>query len=113
MDTDEDEEDGPPARKQSRPVRMRIGRGGRYLVDRRLSETSFPQRRGRALFNSDSDDDRMNVDEDSDDTERVRRLAERWRFDSDDAPPVGPSGPDEQDRILVDDYAAKYVFIHH
>jgi hypothetical protein len=45
--------------------------------------------------------------EDSDedgDMEFNQRLVERWKFDSDDHPPNGPDGLDEQDRILVDDY---------
>ncbi|CAA7267867.1 unnamed protein product [Cyclocybe aegerita] len=36
-------------------------------------------------------------------------LEERWKYDLDDVPPVGPEGADEQDRILVDDYGAKYL----
>jgi enhancer of polycomb-like protein len=33
-----------------------------------------------------------------------QRLMERWKFDSDDYPPNGPDGLDEQDRVLIDDY---------
>jgi enhancer of polycomb-like protein len=56
-------------------------------------------------------DDSMDVDEKEDDegADRLRRLQERWRYDSDDVPPVGPEGPDEQDRVLVDDYSPKYL----
>lgn len=43
------------------------------------------------------------------DEESLRRMKERWRFDSDDLPAAGPDGPDEEDRILVDDYDSKYV----
>ena len=39
-----------------------------------------------------------------DDEETATRLRERWRFDQDDEPTVGPEGADEQHRILIDDY---------
>lgn len=39
--------------------------------------------------------------------ERARRITEQWKFDSDDDPVVGPEGPDEQDRTLVDDFDPK------
>ena len=42
--------------------------------------------------------------DDGNDEERAWRLAERWKFDEDDSPAVGPEGPDEQDRALLDDY---------
>jgi enhancer of polycomb-like protein len=44
-----------------------------------------------------------------DDEEMSARLRERWRFDQDDEPTVGPEGVDEQDRILIDDYDPKYL----
>ncbi|CAA7267434.1 unnamed protein product [Cyclocybe aegerita] len=40
---------------------------------------------------------------------RQQHLEERWKYDLDDVPPVGPEGADEQDRILVDDYGVKYL----
>ncbi|KAF5384456.1 hypothetical protein D9757_014007 [Collybiopsis confluens] len=43
------------------------------------------------------------------DDEAELRLAERWRFDSDDGPLYGPAGSDEHDRMLVDDYDPKYT----
>ena len=30
------------------------------------------------------------------------RIRNRWLFDEDDEPSVGPDGPDEKDRVLVD-----------
>jgi enhancer of polycomb-like protein len=36
--------------------------------------------------------------------ERQKRLDERWKFDTDDAPPFGPDGTEEHDRQLIDDY---------
>jgi len=35
------------------------------------------------------------------------RVRDRWKFDNDDEPAIGPDGPDEQDRMLVDDYSAE------
>jgi len=43
------------------------------------------------------------------DEETPTRLRERWRFDQDDEPTVGPEGADEQDRVLIDDYDPKYL----
>ena len=50
-------------------------------------------------------------DDDVDEKGRKRRMRERWRFDADDVPAIGPDGPDEKDRVLVDDYDPKYVFV--
>lgn len=85
------------------------------LLDRR---DAVPRRVIRKLPRSslfgggDGDDDAMDVDadEDPEEAEKFRRLQEQWKYDSDDTPPVGPEGPDEQNRILVDDYHPKYVF---
>jgi enhancer of polycomb-like protein len=41
--------------------------------------------------------------------ERRARIAERWRFDEDDTPAVGPQGSEEYDRVLLDDYDLKWV----
>ena len=35
------------------------------------------------------------------------RVAERWRFDEDDTPAVGPQGSEEYDRVLLDDFDLK------
>ena len=42
--------------------------------------------------------------------EEIRALEERWRYDEDDGPVVGPMGLAEQDRVLVDDYDPQYAF---
>ncbi|PBK67202.1 hypothetical protein ARMSODRAFT_1020694 [Armillaria solidipes] len=78
-------EPGAPERKL---VRLRRGRGGRMMLDRR---GAHPMTR-----------DMQDADEDT------RRLKERWRFDSDDAPPFGQSS-EERDRSLVDDYGLSYL----
>ena len=41
--------------------------------------------------------------ENDEDMERMRRLEERFRYDDDDVPAVGPGGPDEHDRKLIDE----------
>ncbi|THV08426.1 hypothetical protein K435DRAFT_824921 [Dendrothele bispora CBS 962.96] len=96
-----------------RPVRVRIGRGGRSFVDRRLPRelSNISKRRPRRVFSDSEDDDKdlMDVDAPEIDEEADRCLAERWRFDSDDGPAYGPGGSEEQDRVLVDDYSVGYM----
>ncbi|KAJ7746872.1 enhancer of polycomb-like-domain-containing protein [Mycena maculata] len=90
-----------------RAVRVRVGRGGRIMLDRRrpspASDISIVKSSRSALFGSPPDED-----EDMD-IEDVARLKERWRFDADDCPAVGPDGADEQDRVLTDEYDPKYL----
>jgi enhancer of polycomb-like protein len=85
------------------------------LVDRRntapRSILSIPR---SSLFDLQPTDTPMDVDQenvDPDKAEETANLLSRWRFDQDDTPAVGPLGPEEQDRILVDDYASKYVLV--
>ena len=82
---------------------MRYGRGGRVHIDRRDFNTrSIGMKRKRsALLPS---EDKMDVEENDEESERKRRLEERWKFDLDDVPAVGPRGADEENRILIDDY---------
>ncbi|KAJ7132115.1 enhancer of polycomb-like-domain-containing protein [Mycena epipterygia] len=88
-----------------RAVRVRVGRGGRIMLDRRRPAVapamSILQRSRSSLFAPPEDDDM--------DVEDLNRLKERWRFDSDDCPAVGPDGADEQDRVLTDEYDPKYL----
>ncbi|KAJ7035651.1 enhancer of polycomb-like-domain-containing protein [Mycena alexandri] len=87
-------------------VRVRVGRGGRIMLDRRRPTTAPPMSIVKAsrssLFGPPPSDDEMDVED-------TNRLKERWRFDSDDGPAVGPDGPDEQDRVLTDEYDPKYL----
>ncbi len=69
-------------------------------VDRRDVNRSLPSHSARR-----HGDDSMDVD--LPDPEAERRLQERWRFDADDTPSVGPSGSEEQDRALVEDYDSR------
>lgn len=99
------ESDGKPIlQRESRALRLRRGRGGRMLVDRRsaTARVIIPVKRSRLCNLEDSD-----VEMDDEDDERVHKMTERWRFDTDDCPAVGPEGPEEQNRMLVDDYASK------
>jgi len=117
-DKTDDEQNASPL--PTRALRVRYGRGGRVLVDRRqnLSRRPISKMARSSLFGlgdeEDKEDEPMDVDEDPEEEERKRRLDERWRYDTDDVPPVGPEGADEQDRILVDDYnptCVHYLFI--
>jgi enhancer of polycomb-like protein len=76
------------------------------LVDRRHAVTRpiVPAKRS-ALLSPESSSDDMEVDQEE--AETTKRLIERWKFDTDDVPAVGPEGADEQDRVLVDDYDSK------
>ncbi|KAK0210971.1 enhancer of polycomb-like-domain-containing protein [Desarmillaria ectypa] len=88
--------------RRPRPVRLRFGRGGRMHLDRRSTFIgSVPRRESPPNL------DVMDVDVDN--NEQMKRLQERWRFDSDDAPSIGISSPEEQDRHLVDDYDIEYI----
>ncbi|KAF4622202.1 hypothetical protein D9613_009361 [Agrocybe pediades] len=110
--TDEDSVAPPPARA----LRVRYGRGGRVIVDRRqaVPRRPIPKLPRSSLFGvgaeeEEQEDAPMDVDEDPEEEERRRRLEERWKYDMDDVPPVGPEGADEQDRVLVDDYDPTYL----
>lgn len=95
-----------------RYVRHRVTRLGNAAIDRR---NAFIQRYG--IHGDDSTFTRrrqafarrMDTIIPEDDEEMSARLRERWRFDQDDEPTVGPEGVDEQDRILIDDYDPKYL----
>ncbi|KAF9483666.1 hypothetical protein BDN70DRAFT_799389 [Pholiota conissans] len=106
-----DDEHNPLA---SRAVRMRYGRGGRVFIDRRdaAPRRIVPKLPRSSLFSlpeEDDDEQKMEVDEDPEEAERIRRLEERWKYDADDVPPVSPEGADEQNRILIDDYDINYL----
>jgi enhancer of polycomb-like protein len=103
--TDEEEEQVP------RAIRLRRTRGGRWFIDKRLppSRATSTTKDTPHIFtfcrrlHGGSDDDGLS------DEERAWRLAERWKFDEDDCLAVGPDGPDEQDRLLLDDYEPRFL----
>lgn len=102
------EDEDKPRSRMARSIRMRYGRGGRVHIDRRDFNTRSigTKRKRSALLPS---DDEMDVQEDDEESERKRRLEERWKFDLDDVPAVGPRGADEENRILIDDYDFPYL----
>ncbi|KAL1943915.1 hypothetical protein VTO73DRAFT_3733 [Trametes versicolor] len=81
--------------EQHRAVRLRRGRGGRFLIDRHVNVKLRPASFG---------DDEEAID-------RLKRLEERYRYDEDDNPAVGAGGPDEQDRKLIDACQASHMAI--
>ncbi|KAH7886603.1 enhancer of polycomb-like-domain-containing protein [Phlebopus sp. FC_14] len=104
------EDDGESRSEHIRYLRRRFTRLGGTMIDRR---DAFMQRLG---IQDDSILPRRHggfghrlIDSNDDDAEIVRRLRERWRFDQDDDPSVGPEGAEEQDRVLIDDYDPKYL----
>lgn len=98
------------SRRLARPMRLRVGRGGRLHIDRR-SEVP-PSRyalehylRHRAVFPAREDGlEKVEADE------RAWRIADRWKFDS-DSPAAIDSAFEDYDRVLLDDFQPKYV--HH
>ncbi|EGN97434.1 hypothetical protein SERLA73DRAFT_161474 [Serpula lacrymans var. lacrymans S7.3] len=108
-----DEEDDDDTSSHVRYLRIRFARARRLCLDRHDSLVKLP-----ALHQSSSSGvsdrkaefmRRMRQFDDDGDEERVSKLHERWRFDDDDSPVVGPEGPDEQDRVLIDDYEPRYL----
>ncbi|KAH6911225.1 hypothetical protein BKA70DRAFT_1220258 [Coprinopsis sp. MPI-PUGE-AT-0042] len=91
---DSDDEHASKMAKVSRAVRLRYGRGGRLLMNRRDSISHKPvskAARSSLFASADDDKDDMQVDEeDPEEQERSKRLEEKWRFDSDDALHVAP-----------------------
>lgn len=76
-------------------VRIRCARGGRHFMDRR--DACPPLKRRRLGLDG------------SDDADTLERIAERYRFDQEDAPAVGAAGWEEQDRQLENDYTTRSV----
>jgi enhancer of polycomb-like protein len=96
-----DAEGEDPPHRSPRAVRLRTARGGRLMIDRR-----GPMLRLRRMFGQYRSPSPMESSGD----EQEWRLSDRWKFDDDDYPAVGPEGPEEQDRVLVDDFNPKSVF---
>lgn len=92
-------EDEDTPHRDPHALRLRAGRGGRMHLDRRRPPP--PARRSRAEFTY--------IGDDGEEAERQRRFRERWMFDEDDGPALGPDGPDEHDRVLVDDFQVKHL----
>ena len=105
---EDDSEDEDPPLPKYRAIRIRRGRGGVLRVDRRY-RVPISTNDDEELFRlpgrlpPDSEESLAEAQESS------WRIRDRWRFDADDEPPVGPEGSDEQDRELIDDFDIKYV----
>ncbi|KAI0315040.1 enhancer of polycomb-like-domain-containing protein [Amylostereum chailletii] len=90
-----------------RAIRTRRGRGGVLRVDRRGFTPRTSRVDGPCFYSRRPlDHGGENFEEEQ---EHDWRLRDRWMFDEDDPPPVGPDGPDEQDRVLVDERDPKYL----
>ncbi|KAH9812715.1 enhancer of polycomb-like-domain-containing protein [Melampsora americana] len=87
---------------ESNQYRRRIGRGGRFILDRIIAPNQRPARMSAGPFASTSTSHLLSHD---DDTSRQRRLAERWRFDDD----LRNEFPSLDDPPLIDDYSLQYV----
>ncbi|KAI0280469.1 hypothetical protein BGY98DRAFT_1095464 [Russula aff. rugulosa BPL654] len=107
-----DEESSVP---QWRAVRVRRGRGGVLRVDRRTTRWSPPRDEllsyPRRLTRPTTADSEMPEEESTAEKEVSWRIRDRWLFDADDEPSVGPDGPDEKDRVLVDEFHPKYALL--
>ncbi|TFY53253.1 hypothetical protein EVG20_g10201, partial [Dentipellis fragilis] len=104
--SDSEPEESP---KQWHAVRMRRGRGGVLRMDRRVHRSRLTPddedviRPPRLFGQAPSEEEQAEVRELSD------RIRERWLFDSDDEPPVGPDGSEEENRTLIDEYDPKVL----
>jgi enhancer of polycomb-like protein len=94
---------------------VRRGRGGVLRVDRRITRRSPPRdellsypRRSTRPTTADSE---MPEEESTAEKEVSWRIRDRWLFDADDEPSIGPDGSDEKDRVLVDEFHPKYALL--
>lgn len=123
----------PVAVRQPRSIRVRMGRGGRCFVDRRLNGRRNPYGPPPPIPASPTGLNRtymehfarhvnvFSVNEGSEPSrspsgmglvatqqgeraEYIRRLEERWRFDATD------EADDNERRVLIDDFEARYAF---
>jgi enhancer of polycomb-like protein len=95
--------------RQPHAVHMRYGRGGRVHLACQISVPRSFSRRLQCSSQFTLEEENEDEDEDPEGKEQYRRLEERWRFDWDDLPLIGPEGVEENDRFLVDDYDTMYV----
>ena len=89
----------PVDRRTPRYIRLRYGRGGRLHLDRRLPLDYRASADSEIESTSGSLEDMK-----AEIQERARRRAEQWRFDSECPQGHGDTVPDEDDRMLLDDY---------
>ena len=70
---------------------------------------SYPQ----SLTSPTTVDSEMPEEESTAKKEVLWCIHNRWSFDVDDGPSIGPDGPDEKDRVLMDEFHPKYVLLDH
>ncbi|TFY75117.1 hypothetical protein EWM64_g8894, partial [Hericium alpestre] len=92
-----------------RAMRLRRGRGGVIRVDRRNYGRSARIQDDEILRPPRASGEPASEQDAAEMKELSWRIRDRWRFDSDDEPPVGPEGPDEEHRVLVDEYDVKLL----
>ncbi|KAG6896476.1 hypothetical protein C0992_008064, partial [Termitomyces sp. T32_za158] len=96
--------DTPKEARVYRALRTRIGRGGRFLFDRRNYVARSISTIEQPFLDAEAEEAGV-----AEDDEQLKRMQERWRFDADDVPTMSPSSPDEVDRVLLDDYSPRCV----
>jgi enhancer of polycomb-like protein len=96
-------------------VRVCRGRGGVLRVDRRTLCQPPPDGllREPRRPSSASVESEMSCEESTTDKELSWRLRNRWLFDADDEPSVGPDSPDEKDRALMDEFHPMYALFYN
>ena len=92
---------------------MRHSHGGMLRVDHRTTHWSPPRNEllnypWRLTWPTTADSD-MPEEESTAEKKVLWRIHDRWLFDADDKPSVGPDSPDEKDRVLVDEFHPKYA----
>lgn len=87
---------------ESNQYRKRVGRGGRFILDRIIAPNQRSSRISTGPFASTSTSHLLSQEEDA---SCQRRLAERWRFDDD----LRNEFPSLDDPPLIDDYSLQYV----
>jgi enhancer of polycomb-like protein len=94
---------------------VRHGHRGVLRVDRRTTHWSPPCDESlsypRHLTRPTTADSEMVEEESTAKKEVSWRICDHWLFDADDEPSVGPNGPDEKDRVLVDEFHPKYAHL--
>ena len=97
------------ATRSGRPLRLRVGRGGRLHVDRKASVPQSRYAFEYYLHHKPAFAHRYDGYTRSELDERAWRMADRWKFDSDITTLSNTDGTDDEDRVLFDDFQPKYV----
>lgn len=93
----------PPARAP-RHLRLRVGRGGRWHLDRRLHSTSPRSAKEDYLRREPRFPQNFEGLDQAEMEERSWRISQRWKYDLDTPLTDSDGGVEEEDRTLVDDF---------